>query len=91
MLAIAITESGCNYKVKHPDKDTCGIGGIKAMFWPEIENVNSLMAIEEIVEILKTKAKGNIYLTIKYYKGGITNMKSTDKCYRIYKELRNVL
>ena len=61
------------------------------MFWPEIENVNSLMAIEEIVEILKTKAKGNIYLTIKYYKGSITNMKSTNKCYSIYKELRNVL
>lgn len=91
VLAIAITESNCRYDVRHPDKDTCGIGGIKAKFWQHIEEPNSLLAIESIVDILRDKYDNNIYAIIKYYKGGSTNLKSTDKCFKLYKDIKEAM
>lgn len=92
MLAIALTESNCSYDVKHPDKMTCGIGGIKPLFWTEIlgdTNPNSLQAIEKIISHLIDKSDGNIYKAIKYYKGASTNMATTNKCFNLYKKLKN--
>lgn len=53
--------------------------------------MNSLLAIEEIVEILRTKAKGNTYTVIKLYKGTKTSYASANKCYTLYKNLRKIL
>ena len=90
VLAIALTESNCDYDIKHPDKTTCGIGGIKPLFWTEIlgdTNPNSLQAIDKIISHLIDKNNGNIYSAIADYKGADTNMKTTDKCYKLYKQL----
>lgn len=90
-MAIAITESNCRYDVKHPDSLTCGIGGIKPIFWADVlgdTKVNSLKAIELVIRHLVEKNGGNIYEAIKEYKGGSKNLKSTNKCFAVYKEMK---
>ena len=90
VMAIAMTESGCNYNVKHPDKDTKGIGGIKQSQWTLRSNINSLKAIEEIVEVLEKKYSSK-YTIIRKYKGGVTNLKSTQQCWDLYLRLDGIL
>lgn len=92
MLAIALTESNCDYNVKHPDKSTCGIGGIKPLFWGEVlgdTNPNSLQAIDKIISHLIDKNGGNVYQAIRDYKGGSSNLATTKKCFELYKRLEN--
>lgn len=92
MLAIALTESNCSYDVKHADKQTCGIGGIKRLFWEDVlndVNPNSLKAIELVISYLMDKNGGSVYKAIKDYKGGVSNLKTTNKCYDLYKKLKN--
>ena len=92
VLAIAISESNGNYNVKHPDKQTKGIGGIKPHLWTTHAKTNSLLAIEEVVEQLQAKyPNDDIYNIIRRYKGGVTNMKSTNKAYQLYLQLKNVI
>ena len=90
MLAIALTESNVNYNAKHQDGFTIGIGGIKSIFWADLlsnVNPNSLEAIDIIISHLIDKNDGNIYQAIKDYKGADKNMKTTDKCWNLYKQL----
>ena len=89
VLAIAITESNGNYKVKHPDKHTVGIGGIKPSIWRTENPTNSLLAIEEIVEELRDRGYSD-YEVIKHYKGAKTNLKSTEQCYDLYCRLSHL-
>lgn len=91
MLAIALTESSCNYDAKHADSKTCGIGGIKRLFWADVlgdTNANSLKAIELVINHLINKNGGSIYNAIKEYKGGVANLSTTNKCYDLYKKLK---
>ena len=91
-MAIALTESNCSYDVEHPNPLTFGIGGIKTLFWTEIlgdTNPNSLQAIDKVISYLISKNNGNVYKAIKDYKGASTNMKSTNKCFKLYKKLKN--
>ena len=90
VMAIAMTESSCRYDVKHPDKDTKGIGGIKQSQWSLKSNINSLRAIEEVVEVLESRGL-NEWQIIKFYKGGVTNLKSTQQCWDWYKRLDGIL
>jgi hypothetical protein len=90
VVAIAMTESNCNYAVKHPTSDTIGIGGIKPTQWCLRSNVNSLMAIDEIITKLEEKGKSP-YETILFYKGAKTNLKSTNQCWDFYKRLKGIL
>lgn len=90
VMAIAMTESSCNYNIKHPDTHTKGIGGIKENMWTLRSNINSLKAIEEIVEVLEKKYD-NKYTIIRIYKGGITNLKSTQQCWDLYLRLDGIL
>lgn len=92
MLAIALTESNCSYDAKHADSKTCGIGGIKRLFWADVlgdTNANSLKAIELVINHLISKNNGSIYHAIREYKGGIANLKTTNKCYDLYKRLNS--
>jgi hypothetical protein len=99
VLAIDMTESACNPKVIHPDKDTKGRGGIKKSIWDKKIKapLNSLLAIEEAIEILKEENKEllarnynmGMYKVIKDYKGAHKNLKSTDKAWGYYLILRN--
>ena len=98
VLAIAMTESNCNTKVKHPDKSTKGVGGIKTIWDKHVTApLNSLLAIEEVVEKLEQNNKEllaknhdlGMYEVIKNYKGAHRNLKSTDKAYNYYLILRN--
>ena len=91
VLAIAFTESNCNYDAKHADSKTCGIGGIKRLFWADVlgdTNANSLKAIELVINHLINKNGGSIYEAIKEYKGGVANLTTTNKCYELYKKLK---
>ncbi|MCI4437521.1 MAG: hypothetical protein JHC33_12000 [Ignisphaera sp.] len=90
VVAIAMTESNCNYAVRHPDKDTIGIGGIKPNQWDLQCKVNSLQAIDEIITQLEDKGKSP-YEIIKFYKGAKKNIRSTEQCYDLYLRLRNIL
>jgi hypothetical protein len=90
VIAIAMTESNCNYAVKHPASDTKGIGGIKSSQWCLKSNINSLMAIDEIVTQLEEQGKSP-YETILFYKGAKTNLKSTNQCWDFYKRLKGIL
>jgi hypothetical protein len=90
VIAIAMTESCCDYTVKHPDKNTVGVGGIKPSVWKLQCNVNSLMAIDEIITQLEDKGY-TPYEVIKHYKGAKKNFKSTDKCYDLYLRLKGIL
>ena len=91
-MAIAITESGIDYDVSHPDLFTTGIGGIKSLFWKDIlgeTNPNSLEAIDKVISYLIDKNNGNVYKAIKDYKGADKNMVSTNKCWNLYKQLKD--
>ncbi len=90
VMAIAMTESSCNYNVNHPDAHTKGIGGIKENMWTLRSNINSLKAIEEVIEVLEKKYD-NKYTIIRKYKGGITNLKSTQQCWDLYLRLQGIL
>jgi hypothetical protein len=90
VVAIAMTESNCNYSVKHPTKETKGIGGIKPTQWCLKSNVNSLMAIDEIITQLEDKGKSP-YEIILFYKGAKINLKSTNQCYDLYLRLKGIL
>lgn len=35
------------------------------------------------------KNNGNVYQAIKDYKGADTNMKTTDKCWKLYQQLKD--
>ena len=89
MLAIALTESRLNYDVKHPDRMTIGIGGIKK-YHKTIANINSLKAIEEVWIKYLIKHKGNVKKALMSYKGTKNNMKSFNKTWKIYRRLKNV-
>ena len=91
MLAIALTESNCSYDAKHQDSKTCGIGGIKRLFWQDVlgnTNANSLKAIELVINHLIAKNNGSIYHAIKEYKGGVANLTTTNRCFDLYKKLK---
>jgi hypothetical protein len=90
VVAIAMTESNCNYSVKHPTKETKGIGGIKPTQWCLKSNVNSLMAIDEIITQLEDQGKSP-YEIILFYKGAKINLKSTNQCYDLYLRLKGIL
>jgi hypothetical protein len=90
VVAIAMTESNCNYSVKHPTKETKGIGGIKPTQWCLKSNINSLMAIDEIITQLEDQGKSP-YEIILFYKGAKLNLKSTNQCYDLYLRLRGIL
>jgi hypothetical protein len=90
VIAIAATESNCNYRVVHPDRKTIGVGGIKPDLWDLQHNPNSLLAIEEIVTALEKREKSP-YEIIKFYKGAKTNMKSTNQCFDLYERLKGIL
>lgn len=90
VMAIAMTESSCRYDVKHPDKDTKGIGGIKQSQWTLKSNINSLRAIEEVVKVLESRGF-NEWQIIKFYKGAITNLKSTEQCWDLYLRLERII
>jgi hypothetical protein len=90
VIAIAMTESCCDYTVKHPDKNTVGVGGIKPSVWKLQCNVNSLIAIDEIITQLEDKGY-TPYDVIKHYKGAKINMKSTEQCYDLYRRLKNII
>jgi hypothetical protein len=90
VVAIAMTESSCNYAVKHPTNETIGIGGIKPSVWKLKNDVNSLIAIDEIITQLEDKGY-TPYEIIKHYKGCKKNFKSTDKCYDLYLRLKNII
>ncbi len=91
VVAIAMTESNCDHNVVHPDAQTKGIGGIKQHLWSTKHSVNSLMAIEEVILTLKDKYPNeSAYNIIRRYKGGVTNLKSTDKAYSIYTMLKSL-
>jgi hypothetical protein len=90
VIAIAMTESNCNYAVKHPTSETKGIGGIKPSQWCLKSNINSLMAIDEIITQLEEQDK-TTYEIIKHYKGARINLKSTEQCCDFYKRLKGIL
>jgi hypothetical protein len=90
VVAIAMTESNSSYSVRHPDKNTKGIGGIKTTQWCLKSDVNSLRAIDEIITKLEEQDK-TTYEIIKFYKGAKTNMKSTEQCYDLYRRLKNII
>jgi hypothetical protein len=90
VIAIAMTESCSSYIVKHPTSDTKGIGGIKPSQWCLKSNINSLMAIDEIITQLEKQDK-TPYEIIKFYKGAKTNLKSTEQCWDFYLRLKNIL
>jgi hypothetical protein len=90
VIAIAMTESCSNYSVKHPDKNTVGIGGIKPSQWCLKSTINSLRAIDEIITQLEEQDK-TTYEIIKHYKGANKNLKSTEQCWNFYLRLKNIL
>jgi hypothetical protein len=90
VVAIAMTESCSSYIVKHPDKNTKGIGGIKTTQWCLKSDINSLQAIDEIITKLEEQDK-TTYEIIKFYKGAKKNLKSTEQCYDLYLRLKNIL
>ena len=77
MLAICWTESNLNYNVKHPDKDTVGIAGIKYKFHKDVlqgVNPNSLYACYLVLKKYK--------FSLKRYKGAIKNFKTVNRVKR---------
>ena len=88
VLAIGYTESGLNYNIKHPDKNTIGIGGIKRLH-KTIARINSLEAIEEVYLKYLRICKGNNKKALQSYKGTKNNMKSFNKTWKIYKRIKN--
>jgi hypothetical protein len=77
VLAICWTESNLNYNVKHPDKDTVGIAGIKYKFHKDVlqrVNPNSLYACYLVLKKYK--------FSLKRYKGAVNNFKTVNRVKR---------
>ena len=89
VLALAFTESSFRYDVKHPDKLTKGVGGIK-VFHKTVNDINSLPAIEEVWVKYLTQAKGDKRKALKLYKGTKKNLKSFNKTWAIYTKLKEI-
>jgi hypothetical protein len=80
VLAICWTESNLNYNVKHPDKDTVGIAGIKYKFHKDVlqgVNPNSLYACYLVLNKYK--------FSLKRYKGAVKNFKTVNRVKRTMK------
>ncbi len=81
VVAICYTESNLNYGVKHPDKDTIGIAGIKAKLHKDVldgVNPNSLYACYLVLKKYK--------FSVKKYKGSIRNFKTVERVKVVIKE-----
>ena len=87
VLAIAFSESSLNYNVKHPDRLTHGIGGIKTGIHKLKHNANSLLGIEELWVRLMKANKGNFTKSLKMYKGTVRNYKSFNITMNLYRKL----
>lgn len=88
VLAIAFTESSLRYNVKHNEKWTIGIGGIRPNFYPDLFsdslNPNSLLAIEKVYLSLMDKYNNDKISTLRHYKG----IKSQKNMYLVHEVLR---
>lgn len=83
VLTICYTESNLNYDVKHSDKDTIGICGIKTKFYKDVLNsvdANSLFAGYLVLKHLD--------FDIKKYKGTVNNYKSYYRVKKIYRGIK---
>jgi len=89
VLALGFTESSFNFNVKHPDKLTKGLGGIK-VFHKTVNDINSLLAIEEVWVKYLTQVKGDKRKALKLYKGTKKNFKSFNKTWTIYTKLKEI-
>jgi hypothetical protein len=81
VLALAKTEADWNYNVKHPQKDTVGICGVRPSYWKKYLaerniKINSLQACEAIYEFYLEENDGNRLKALKDYKGAKTNFAS---------------
>ena len=87
VLAIAFTESSLRYDVKHNEKWTVGIGGIRPNFYPDLFedglNPNSLLAIEKVYLSLMNKFDNDKVSVLKHYKG----IKSNSNIYLVHNVL----
>ena len=87
VLAIAFTESSLRYDVKHNEKWTVGIGGIRPNFYPDLFedglNPNSLLAIEKVYLSLMDKFANDKVSVLKHYKG----IKSDSNIYLVHNVL----
>ena len=87
VLAIAFTESSLRYNVKHNEKWTIGIGGIRPNFYPDLFenglNPNSLLAIEKVYLSLMDKFDNDKVSVLKHYKG----IKSDSNIYLVHNVL----
>lgn len=87
VLAIAFTESSLRYDVKHNEKWTIGIGGIRPNFYPDLFenglNPNSLLAIEKVYLSLMDKFDNDKVSVLKHYKG----IKSQKNMYLVHNVL----
>ena len=87
VLAIAFTESSLRYDVKHNEKWTVGIGGIRPNFYPDLFedglNPNSLLAIEKVYLSLMNKFDNDKVSVLKHYKG----IKSNSNMYLVHNVL----
>ena len=89
VLALAFTESSFRYDVKHPDNYTLGIGGLKP-FHKTLNDINSLLAVEEVWVKYLTITKGDKRKALKLYKGTKKNLKSFNKTWAIYTKLKEI-
>ena len=77
VIAICYTESNLDYGVKHPDKDTIGIAGIKVKLHKDVldgVNPNSLYACYLVLKKYK--------FSVKKYKGVVENFKTVERVKR---------
>ena len=77
VVAICYTESNLNYGVKHPDRDTIGIAGIKAKLHKDVlegVNPNSMYACYLVLKKYK--------FSVKKYKGAVKNFKTVERVKR---------
>lgn len=97
VLAIAFTESSLRYDVKHNEKWTIGIGGIRPNFYPDLFenglNPNSLLAIEKVYLSLMDKFDNDKVSVLKHYKGikSQKNMYLVNEVLRLEKKILNLI
>lgn len=89
-MAIAFSESSLSYTPHHNDKDTIGIGGIKAKFYSIDAPINSLLAIEQVWVSLLCRYNGDFRKALKAYKGTINNYKSYNITMALYNRIHKV-
>ena len=87
-------ENAFNYHRSHKDKKIIGkVCGIKD-YWIEIipelnkNNINTLYAGELVLNYLLEKNKGNLFESIKDFKGSEKNIYPVKETIKIYKELK---